>query len=440
MQDSMIQRKKFFRLRFFLAFLLFVLSGIAFLDRTNVSIAGLQIAYEFGLGNQQLGWIFSAFLLGYAGFQIPAGWLAVRIGSRRVLTMAAVWWSAATILVAILPTGFSGAIFLLIGVRLMLGAGEAAIYPAANQFVAHWIPMRERGFVNGLIFAGVGAGSGLTPPLLNWIISHDGWRSAFYFSALCSTVIGILWWNCSRDFPEEHLRLTNTELQEIQAGLSANLVHSKASVAQATHISWRAFFSRPDLPALMVGYFCFGYVSWIYFSWFFLYMAQVRGFDLSTSSRIAMLPFLSMTLCCLAGGSLSDWLSLNYNLRLGRCWLATGAMLLTGAFLLLGSRTQSPLLAGMILACGAGALYFSQSSFWSVAIDIAGARSGIFSSITNMSGQIGGAITASLTPWIASRFGWTTSFAVAAGFSVLGALCWTLVHPERPFTNPVEKF
>jgi ACS family glucarate transporter-like MFS transporter len=153
-----------------------------------------------------------------------------------------------------------------------------------------------------------------------------------------------------------------------------------------------------------------------------------------------MLPFLSMTLCCLAGGSLSDWLSLNYNLRLGRCWLATGAMLLTGAFLLLGSRTQSPLLAGMILACGAGALYFSQSSFWSVAIDIAGARSGIFSSITNMSGQIGGAITASLTPWIASRFGWTTSFAVAAGFSVLGALCWTLVHPERPFTNPVEKF
>jgi ACS family glucarate transporter-like MFS transporter len=236
------------------------------------------------------------------------------------------------------------------------------------------------------------------------------------------------------------MRLTNIELQEIQVGLSPNLVHSKSSSSQPAHISWRLFFSRPDLPALMAGYFCFGYVSWIYFSWFFLYMAQVRGFDLNASSRIAMLPFLSMTICCLAGGSLSDWLSQNYSLRLGRCWLATGAMLLTGVFLLLGSRTQSPLLAGIILAFGAGALYFSQSSFWSVAIDIAGTSSGIFSSITNMSGQIGGAVTASLTPWIAARFGWTTSFAVAAGFSVLGALCWTLVRPERPFKKSAEEY
>ncbi len=425
-------RQNYRRLRFFLALLLCALSGIAFLDRTNVSIAGLQIGNEFGLGNQELGWIFSAFLLGYAGFQIPAGWLAVRFGPRRMLTLGAIWWSLATISVAILPTGFSGAVLLLIGARLLLGAGEASVYPAASQFVAHWIPMSERGFVNGLIFAGVGAGSGLTPPLLNWIIGHDGWRSAFYFSALCSLVMGAIWWISSRDFPEEHPNISRTELQEIEAGLSANLTPAKNHGVHASPISWRMFFTRPDLPALMVGYFCFGYVSWIYFSWFFLYMAQVRGFDLKASSRIAMLPFLSMTFCCLAGGALSDWLSKRHGLRLGRCWQATVAMLMTGVFLLIGSRTQSPLLAGVILACGAGALYFSQSSFWSVAIDIAGPSSGLFSSITNMSGQIGGAITASLTPYIATHFGWTTSFAVAAGFSAVGALCWTVVHPERP--------
>ena len=61
------------RVRFFFAFCLFVLSGVAFLDRTNISIAGLQISQEYGLGNQRLGWIFSAFLIGYAGFQLPAG-------------------------------------------------------------------------------------------------------------------------------------------------------------------------------------------------------------------------------------------------------------------------------------------------------------------------------------------------------------------------------
>ncbi len=73
------------RVRYFLAFWLFVLSGVAFLDRTNISIAGLQISTEYGLGNQRLGWIFSAFLIGYAGFQVPAGWLSARFGPRRVL-------------------------------------------------------------------------------------------------------------------------------------------------------------------------------------------------------------------------------------------------------------------------------------------------------------------------------------------------------------------
>jgi len=423
------------RVRFFLAFVLFALSAIAFLDRTNISIAGLQIAEEFGLGNQRLGWIFSAFLVGYAGFQLPAGWLAARFGPRRVLTLGTIWWSVATVLVALLPARIPGAVVFLIAIRLILGAGESVVYPAANQFVSQWIPIRERGFVNGLIFAGVGAGSGLTPPLLNWIIAHDGWRSAFYFSAILGSAIGLVWWFTSRDMPSDQPNLSMVELQEIEVGLASRAFAAKNGVAvgsEALRVSWGTLFRRRDLPALMFGYFCFGYVSWIYFSWFFLYMTQVRGFDLKSSARISMLPFLSMTLCCLAGGALSDWLTQNNGFRIGRCWIATASLLATGAFLLLGSRVHSPLLAGVILACGAGSLYFSQSSFWSVAIDIAGPSSGIFSSIVNMGGQIGGAVTASLTPWIAQHFGWTTSFAVAAGFAACGGLCWVFVHPERP--------
>jgi MFS transporter, ACS family, glucarate transporter len=98
----------------------------------------------------------------------------------------------------------------------------------------------------------------------------------------------------------------------------------------------------------------------------------------------------------------------------------------------MGSQAHSPQLAGIILAGGAGALYLSQSSFWSVSVDIAGRNSGVFSSMVNMGGQIGGALTASLTPWIAQRFGWTTSFGIAAALAVAGAVCWMTVHPERP--------
>jgi ACS family glucarate transporter-like MFS transporter len=203
-------------------------------------------------------------------------------------------------------------------------------------------------------------------------------------------------------------------------------------VAATPSISWRAIFHRRDLPALMVGYFSFGYIAWIFFSWFFLYMAQVRGFNLQASARYSMLPFLSMTVCCLVGGALSDRLTTRFGLRIGRCGLAAIALAATAVFLVLGSQVHSPQLAGVILAGGAGALYLSQSSFWSVSNDIAGRSSGVFSSMVNMGGQIGGAVTASLTPWIAQRFGWTTSFAAAAGLAVLGAICWLTVHPERP--------
>ena len=159
---SLVYADRRTHVRFFLAFWLFVLSGVAFLDRTNLSIAGLQISTEYGLGNQRLGWIFSAFLIGYAVFQLPAGWLATRYGPRRVLTLGVLWWGITTGLTALMPAGISHAVMMLVAIRLALGAGEAVIYPAANQFVARWVPIQERGLINGLIFAGVGAGSGLT--------------------------------------------------------------------------------------------------------------------------------------------------------------------------------------------------------------------------------------------------------------------------------------
>src|SRR5580692_8228146 len=125
---SQMAAKRPSQVRFFLAFWLFVLSGVAFLDRTNISIAGLQISSEYGLGNQRLGLIFSAFLIGYAGFQIPAGWLASRFGPRLVITLGVVWWGIATALTTLIPPGISQAVLMLICIRFLLGAGEAVIY------------------------------------------------------------------------------------------------------------------------------------------------------------------------------------------------------------------------------------------------------------------------------------------------------------------------
>ena len=141
-----------------------------------------------------------------------------------------------------------------------------------------------------------------------------------------------------------------------------------------------------------------------------------------------MLPFGAMTLCCLGGGLLNDMISKRYGLRAGRCGLALVSLILTAIFLAIGPRVASPLLASVVLAGGAGAIYLSQSSFWAVVADGAGAHTGVVSGVMNMGCQIGGALTASLTPWIAAHFGWNSAFAVAAVLAVLGSAAWMMVE------------
>src|SRR6202158_3546091 len=142
--------------RWFLIFWLFMLSAVAFLDRVNISIAGSSLAVAYQLSNVQLGWVFSAFLAGYALFQTPGGRLVDRLGPRRVLAAGVIWWGIFTALTAAVPPGIPAALFLFVSIRFLLVAGEAVVYPASNQFVARWIPTQERGIANGWIFAGVG--------------------------------------------------------------------------------------------------------------------------------------------------------------------------------------------------------------------------------------------------------------------------------------------
>jgi ACS family glucarate transporter-like MFS transporter len=106
-------------------------------------------------------------------------------------------------------------------------------------------------------------------------------------------------------------------------------------------------------------------------------------------------------------------------------------MLLSAVFLAMGSHATDARLASVILAGGAGALYLSQSSFWSVSSEMAGASAGSVSGVMNMGNQIGGAITAQLTPVIAKHFGWGMPFSVAAGLCAVGALLWFTVDVER---------
>ena len=423
--------------RWVLIFWLFLLSAVAYLDRVNISVAGSSIASTYGLSNIQLGWIFSAFLIGYALFQTVGGYLAQRFGPRRVLAGGVFWWGIFTAVTASIPAGIGSALYLFIAVRFLLGAGEAVVYPASNQFIAQWIPKQERGIANGWIFAGVGAGAGFAPPLVTYIIIRYGWRTSFWVCAVIGFVAAIIWYLLARDTPGEHPHISAVELAQIEAGRGLPALEAKES----QRLDWQAVLGSKSVWAVSLSYFCYGYVAWIYFSWFYIYLAQARHLNLKASAVYAMLPFIAMAVCCLIGGTLNDRLSKRYGLRVGRSLLACVAIFGAGAFLAFGSEVSSARVASIVLAGGAGALYLSQSSFWSVTVDIAGRHAGPVSGFMNMANQIGGAVTSSLTPVIAKHFGWTASFLVAAGLCAVGALAWLAVDPDRqifPATSPAK--
>jgi len=413
---------------------LFVLSAVAFLDRVNLSVAGFRLAADYHLSDLHFGLLSTVFLLGYALLQTPAGWLADRWGSRRVLAGGVVWWGVFTALTAAVPAGLRNPLLFLLLARFLLGVGEAVMYPCSNQFVARWIPTQERGLANGVIFAGVGVGSAVSPSLVAYIMLHHGWRSSFWICAIIGLAAGLIWFLVAADTPARHSWVSPSELALIHDGLAISTTPPSSPPVQgavATAVPWRKILRHREVWAITLSYFCYGYVAWIFFAWFFIYLARVRGMNLKASAFYGTLPFVAMAIGCPLGGLVADFLTKRISRRAGRCGVAIFGIALAGVFLAFGSIVNSAPLASVILAGGAGALYLSQSSFWAISADIGGPFAGSVSGVMNMGGQFGGAATASLTPFIASHVGWTASFLVAAALALSGSLAWVFVDPNR---------
>jgi len=422
------------QIRWLLVSWMFLISAIAYLDRVNISIAGSSIQKEFHLDDIRLGWVFSSFVVGYALFQVPGGRLADRLGPRKVLSLATTVWAVFTALFATVPAGIPGALALLLAAEFLLGAGEAMVYPACNRVVASWIPSQERGLANGLIFSGVGAGAGIAPPLITYFLVTHGWRWSFWICAAIGLVAGLIWYGIARDLPEEHSWVKPAEAEHILLG-----VPEQPAAGPRESLRLSVILSSRNVWALTLSYFTFGYVSYIFFYWFFIYLNKVRGLDLKASAFFGMLPFLAMAAFAPLGGYISDRLSSCYGKRLGRCGLPVVCMAVAAGFLMLAMQAQDARLGSLVLAGGAGALYLSTGCFWSVTADISGRSAGSVSGVMNMGNQIGGAVTASLTPVLAGAFGWSSSFLAAAALCLAGSLAWLLVDPQRVVSGKTVK-
>ncbi len=430
------------RVRWRILFLLLLISIVTYIDRVNISITARHMMPSLGLTDLEMGWIFSAFVLGYALFQVPGGWMGDRWGPRRVLTFAVIWWSAFTALTALAPTlplvNFIGIMGSLIVIRFLIGVGEAAALPNFNRSVANWHPPQERGLGIGITIGGIGIGSALTPPVTAWIMVNYGWQTAFYAAGLLGIAIALLWCWYATDSPRQHRHVNDAEVAIIE-GKSFDPQDSPlpsrengqggGGRTQVTTVPWKAILTTPTVWWLVISYTCLGYVAYIYMSWFYLYLVNIRGFAILQGAFFASAPFIAMTIFCPLGGWVTDRLTEKYGVNWGRASVGGTGMILAALFIIIGANVESAYLAIGFLSLGAGWLYFTVGPFWSSATDLSKPYAGTLSGLMNTGANLGGTLSPTLTPWIANSFGWPIALGLAAVVAFIGGLCWFMIRP-----------
>jgi ACS family glucarate transporter-like MFS transporter len=412
------------RIRWRIAGLLFLISVVTYIDRVNISITARQMMPAWGLTEIEMGQVFSAFVVGYALCQIPGGWFGDRWGARAVLTAAILWWSAFTALTAVAATwplaSLVGVLTSLIIVRFLVGVGEAAALPNFNRTVANWLPAQERGLGIGLAIGGIGIGSALTPPITAWVMVNFGWQTAFYGSAALGVLVAAAWWLYARDRPDQHPHVNAAELAAIGTAERAE-----------EPPPWRRLLGNPAVRWLVLSYTCLGYVAYVFMSWFYLYLVNVRGFGVLRGALFASAPFIAMAVSCPLGGWATDRLARQHGLTRGRAYAGAAGMLLAAACILLGAVTAWPSLAIALLSLGAGWLYFAVGAYWATTIDVSPRHAGALSGLMNTGANIGGSLSPTLTPLIAQHWGWTAALGAAAAIALAGGVMWAFIDPGR---------
>ena len=199
--------------------ILFLLSFLSYLMRQNIHVAGEFMMPELGISEIEMGWIYAAFIWGYALCQLPGGILGKRLGPRLALTSIGLVWVITTALTGWLPghifTTGSGIIASLLIVRFLVGVAHAPIYPIQAAVVERWFPVGHWALPNAVSSTGLTLGAAVAQPLVAVVMVYWGWRVSFYLFIPLGLVLFMLWWWYATDEPAEHPSMTAAELAHI---------------------------------------------------------------------------------------------------------------------------------------------------------------------------------------------------------------------------------
>ncbi len=431
------------RVRYVVMAFLLALSFLTYFDRVCIVRVQREIQSELHLSDVEMGWVFAAFWLAYATFEIPAGWLGDRYGSRLALTRVVLAWSLFTVL-----TGCATGLASLLAYRFLFGAGEAGAYPNMARVQSAWLPPAARGRAGGLLWLAARWGGAFSPFLffglirlvgtydssremhvVSWLGGLSAWRFAFALAGLMGLAWCLAFTPWFRNRPADHPAVNDAELAAIQVGRTDEI----EGHGRVPSDVWSALVRSPGLWALMLLY-VFGSFGWSFFvSWLPRFLLDVHHMKFDASESVWKQPLLYGGASCLLGGMLSDWLVR----RTGRKRLARAVFPVVGctiaAAAIYAVRFVNDANTAVALMCLAGAAYdFGQAANWASIVDIGGRYAGVATGLINL-GNLGNVIQPQVGAWIFNRYDWNTLFTVLACSFLLAASMWLFIDPRRTF-------
>ena len=417
------------KMRWLMIWLCFLANAIAYIDRTNIAVATPAIRAEMGIDATAMGLVLSAFFWTYAFMQLPAGWFIDRIGVRLALALAVGWWSVFTA-----ATAIARSVPQFIGLRLMLGAGEAFSNPSFAKTASNWFPRRERGLACAIFNSGSTAGSALSLPLVTWLMLLVGWRGAFAVTGLIGIVWAIAWWFIYRD-PERWRAVAPAQIDRL-------LAQREIPPPAAEKISWLSLFRYRSVWGLMLGLFCLNFAIYFFITWFPSYLMQARGFSLAGLGTLGSLPALMGVVGNWVGGFTSDrLLRAGWSPTRARKACLVGAMLMSSS-IALAAFVESNWACLALFTLAYFSLSFAGANCWTVVSEIAPTPRHVASigGIQNCAGNIAGITLTTFTGIVLTLTSgsFLIPLAVAGAMCVLGALSYLFLLGDVEPLPPLD--
>ncbi len=407
--------------RWKIAWLIFAISFVSYMDRVNLSVATPVIMEEFGFTKIDMGLIQSFFFAGYALMQVPGGMMAEKIGHRLTGAVAVIWWSVFTALTAVASNKFSFAV-----VRLLFGVGEAPIYPAFAIAEHKWFNNKEKSNASSFILNGCFFGPVVGPAVVVALMAAFGWKYVFIIFGVIGVVLALLWHKYVTDDPANSPYVNALELAHINEGRIG--ASSEKKIAP-----WGKLLRSSQFWALGIQFLVTDYIMYVFLAWLPLYLMEVHGFSLSKMGIWAAAPWISLMTVVFACGYLSDKaLAAGFSHNIVKTSTGAAGILLCACTLFISTKTADPMMNVFWLSVALGSLGLTMSASWSSVITMGGQFAGSVSGWMNFWGNIGGVLAPTVTAWIATTYGWQTALVITAISGVLGAAAWFFVKPDKP--------